>query len=70
MIQRHLGISRPTIYKCIDKALATGAQSGLNDRYHRLQEPMITPEAKAWVLNLACTPPQDHGLAALVPKGI
>ena len=64
MIQRHLGISRPTIYKCIDKALATGAQSGLNDRYHRPQEPVLTPETKAWVLNLACTQPQDHGLAA------
>lgn len=64
MIQQHLGISRPTIYKCIDKALATGAQSGLNDRYHRPKEPVITPEAKAWVLNLACTQPKDHGLAA------
>ena len=64
MIQRHLGISRPTIYKCIDKALAAGAQSGLKDRYHRPKEPVITPEAKAWVLNLACTKPKDHELAA------
>jgi transposase len=63
-IQQHLGISRPTIYKCIDKALAAGAQLGLKDRYHRPKEPVITPEAKAWVLNLACTKPKDHGLAA------
>lgn len=63
-IQRGLGISRPTIYKCIDKALAAGAQSGLKDRYHRAKEPVITQEAKAWVLNLACTKPKAHGLAA------
>lgn len=64
MIQQHLGISRPTIYKCIDKALAAGAQSGLKDRYHRPKDPVITQEAKAWVLNLACTKPKEHGLAA------
>jgi transposase len=63
-IQQGLGVSRPTIYKCIDKALAAGAQSGLKDRYHRPKEPIITPAAKTWVLNLACTKPKDHGLAA------
>ena len=63
-IQQGLGVSRPTIYKCIDKALAAGAPSGLKDRYHRPKEALITPEAKAWVLNLACTKPKDHGLAA------
>ena len=63
-IQQRLGVSRPTIYKCIDKALAAGVASGLKDRYHRPKEPVITEEAKAWVLNLACTKPKDHGLAA------
>ena len=28
-IQQALGVSRPTIYKCIDKALAAGVDSGL-----------------------------------------
>jgi len=64
VIQQRLGVSRPTIYKCIDKALAAGVQSGLKDRYHRPKEPVITEEAKAWVLSLACTKPKDHGLAA------
>lgn len=31
-IQRALGVSRPTIYKCIDKALAAGVAAGLRDR--------------------------------------
>jgi transposase len=64
VIQQRLGVSRPTIYKCIDKALAAGVQSGLKDRYHRPKGPVITEQAKAWVLSLACTKPKDHGLAA------
>jgi transposase len=64
VIQQRLGVSRPTIYKCIDKALAAGVASGLKDRYHRPKEPVITEPAKAWVLSLACTKPKDHGLAA------
>jgi transposase len=57
-------VSRPTIYKCIDKALAAGPDAGLRDHYHRPFDPSITSEAKAWVVNLACTKPKDHGLAA------
>jgi transposase len=63
-IQKELNISRPTIYKCIDKALAAGIETGLKDKYHRAREPVITEEAKAWVVNLACTKPKDHGYAA------
>jgi len=63
-IQKKLNVSRPTIYKCIDKALAAGPEAGLKDYYHRPFEPVITSAAKAWVINLACTKPKDHGLAA------
>jgi transposase len=63
-IEKELHVSRPTIYKCIDKALAAGAETALKDKYHRPKEPVITEEAKAWVVNLACTKPKDHGYAA------
>lgn len=63
-IKSVLGVSRPTIYKCIDKALAMGIQAGLKDKYHTPQQPVITEEAKAWVINLACTKPKEHGYAA------
>ena len=63
-IQRALGVSRPTIYKCIDKALAAGVATGLRDRYHRPHPPQIDEAAKAWVINLACCKPKDLGLAA------
>src|SRR3989338_243102 len=63
-LERLTGSSRPTIYKCIDKALAAGVQMGLKDKYHRPQEPEISDEDKAWVVNIACTKPKDHGFAA------
>lgn len=63
-LQRQLGVGRPMIYKCVDKALAAGVQMGLKDKYHRPHDPEISDEAKAWVVGLACTKPKDHGLAA------
>jgi len=59
-------VSRPTVYKCIDKALATGVETGLKDKYHRPHESVITDEAKAWVIHLACTKPTEHGYAVEV----
>jgi len=63
-IKKALRVSKPTIYKCIDKTLAMGAERGLKDHPHSPKEPVITDEAKAWVVNLACTKPKDHGYAA------
>jgi transposase len=57
-------ISRPTIYKWIDKALAMGVEEGIKDKYHRPREPAITEEAKAWVINCACKKPTELGHAA------
>jgi transposase len=63
-IQKQTGVSRPSIYKCIDKALAAGIEAGLKDKYHRPKEPVITPEACGWVVSLACAKPKDLGQAA------
>jgi len=65
-ISNELNTSRPTIYKCIDKALAAGIETGLKDKYHSPKSPTITEDAKVWVVNLACTKPKDHGYAAEV----
>jgi transposase len=64
VISSALGTSRPTIYKWIDKALASGVREGLKDKYHRPKEPLIGTEAKLWVVNLACKKPKDLGYAA------
>ena len=63
-LQRQIGVSRPMIYKCIDKALAAGVPMGLKDTYHRPHEPEISDDARAWVSNIACSKPKDHGLAS------
>lgn len=65
-VEKTVHVSRPTIYKWIDKALALGVDEGLKDKFHRPKEPVITEEAKAWVINLACTKPSEHGYAAEV----
>jgi len=63
-IQRQVGVSRPAIYKCIDKALAFGVEAGLKDAFHSPKKAEILDDAKAWVVSLACTKPKDHGLAS------
>lgn len=63
-IQKRVNASRPTVYKCIDKALAAGIDAGLKDHYHRPFEPIIDDAARTWVVNLACTKPKEHGFAA------
>jgi len=63
-IKSALHVSKPTIYKCIDKALAAGPERGLKDLPHSPKQPVITEAAKLWVVNLACTKPTDHGYAA------
>jgi len=63
-IARITHVSRPTVYKWMDKALAVGIEEGLKDKYHRPKEPVITEEAKAWVINLACKKPTEYGYAA------
>jgi len=60
-ISKDLKINRGTVYKCIDKALAGGIKFALQDKPHG-SEPIITPAAKAWVINLACSKPKDSNL--------
>lgn len=64
VIQRTLHVSRVTIYRCLHKALAMGAQAGLKDAFHRPKAPVIGSAAKAWVVHLACTKPKELGYAA------
>jgi len=63
-ISQALGVSRVAVYKWIDRALAVGAETALRDKHHSPKDPVITEEAKAWVVSLACTKPKDHGYAA------
>lgn len=63
-IARTLEMTRKSVRKWIDKALAVGAEAALKDAYHRPRPPVITEEARAWVVHLACSKPKDLGYAA------
>ena len=63
-IAREVGVSRPTVYKCIDKALHMGVEAALRDAPRPGRKPEIAQDAKAWVVSLACRKPKDLGLAA------
>jgi transposase len=59
-------LSRESIYKHLERALNFGVEEALKDTGHSPKEPVITEQAKLWVVNLACTKPKGHGYAAEV----
>ena len=63
-IARELRMTRTSVAKWINRALAVGAGAALKDAYHRPKAPSITVEASAWVVSLACQKPKDLGYAA------
>jgi transposase len=63
-IARALEMTRKSVRKWIDKALAVGTETALKDAYHRPRAPVITEEVRAWVVHLACLKPKDLGYAA------
>lgn len=63
-IAREMNTTRPLVERCIDKASGYGILEALNDLPRPGRRPLITDDAKAWVINLACTPPKELGYAA------
>jgi hypothetical protein len=63
-IARTLKMTRKSVLKWIDKALQIGADVGIEDAPHKPREAVITDDAKAWVVHLACCKPKEFGYAA------
>jgi transposase len=59
-----LKMSRKSVLKWIDKTLQFGAKVGMKDTPHKPREAVITDDAKAWVVHLACSKPKEFGYAA------
>lgn len=59
-----LGMTRKSVAKWINRALAVGPGAALKDAYHRPRGPNITGEARDWVVSLAGVRPKDLGYAA------
>ncbi len=63
-IMRAVKMTRKSVGKWINRALAIGVEAALKDAYHRPRPPGITADAKAWVVHLACSKPTQLGYAA------
>src|SRR6201981_2504814 len=60
-VAQRLGAHHQTVQRCVERALAYGALAALDDRPRPGKEPVITPEAKAWLVSLACDKAREHG---------
>src|SRR5665213_3605810 len=60
-VGQRLGVHHQTVQRCIERAVAYGPLMALDDRPRPGKEPTITPEAKAWLVSLACDKAKEHG---------
>ncbi|GAC44507.1 transposase and inactivated derivative, partial [Paenibacillus popilliae ATCC 14706] len=51
----------PKVNRCVDKSLALGPDAALREEQRSGRPAVVTPEAKAWVISLACQKPKDLG---------
>jgi transposase len=56
-----LGVHHQTVQRCVERALAYGPMAALDDRPRPGAAPKITPEARAWLVSLACRKAKDLG---------
>lgn len=61
VIARDRQVSRPTVERCVDKALQFGVAIALADLPGRGRRPHLTAADRAWVVDLACRKPKDLG---------
>src|SRR4051812_42021329 len=60
-VGQELGQHHQTVQRCVERALAYGPLAALDDRPRPGKEPTITPEAKAWLVSVACDKAKEHG---------
>jgi transposase len=60
-VGQRLGLHHQTVQRCVERALADGPLAALDERPRPGKEPVITPEARAWLMSLACDKAKEHG---------
>jgi transposase len=55
--------NRPLVERCLNKALAFGVSIALKDLPGRGIKPVITDDARSWVMSVACQSPKQLGYA-------
>lgn len=56
-----MSVTQPTVYRCVSKALAFGAEVALGDLKRSGRPHVITDEDRAWLVALACAKPKELG---------
>lgn len=60
-VARALATNRPRVERCLNKALEMGAMAALKDLPGRGHPSVITDDARAWAISLACQKPKELG---------
>jgi hypothetical protein len=60
-VSRASGVHHQTVQPCVERAIAHGALAALEDSTRPGREPVITVEARAWLVDLACRKAKELG---------
>jgi transposase len=60
-VGQRLGVHHQTVQRRVQRAMAYGPLAGPRRPPATGKEPVITPEAKAWLVSLACDKAKEHG---------
>src|SRR5260370_3453874 len=60
-VGQRVGVHHQTVHRCVERALAYGPLAAIEDRPRPRTEPVITPDAKASSVALACDKAKAHG---------
>jgi transposase len=60
-VGRALGVHHQTVQRCVERAKTNGALAALDDGARPGRDPVITAEARAWLVDLACRKAKAFG---------
>ena len=60
-VARTIGVTQQTVTRCLERAAELGVIEALDDRPRAGRDPVITAEAKTWLVALACQKAKELG---------
>src|SRR5215471_12362175 len=60
-VARPIGVTQQTVTRCLERAAELGVIEALDDRPRTGRDPVITAEAKTWLVALACRKAKELG---------
>lgn len=62
VVARQIGVSQQTVTRCLERAAELGVLAALDDRPRAGRDAVITREARAWLVSLACASRSHPGI--------